>query len=309
MTKLTNKKIRWIIRRKEEGKKTNEQIAVGMKITPRRVQQIYQEYQETGTVPKLNRSRRPKTYLTEEQRQIIDEAFHEVYLGARLLRHHIRRRHEINIPHNKIHEYLLEKGYAKPNPKKQKKRKRCRYERKHSLSLLHGDWFEWDGGHICGFEDDASRKMLALMMFDAANGENTLEVFKKTEKTVERFNGYIVAVNTDRGTQFYANKQNKKGTSMTEFQKYLKSRGIRHIPSRRNNPQTNGKFERWIEEYKKHRDKFNSDAGFMAWYNNRLHGALKLEWAETPDEAFIRKMRPEILLGLFFENVGTIEEM
>lgn len=85
---------------------------------------------------------------------------------ARLLRHHIRRRHGTNIPQNKtlrqkaerivyphmgvllIHtthdtyngafcrnEYLLKKGHAKPNPsRKQKKRKRCRYERKHGLS-------------------------------------------------------------------------------------------------------------------------------------------------------------------------------
>ncbi len=78
---------------------------------------------------------------------------------------------------------------------------------------------------------------------------------------------------------------------MTEFQKYLAGRGIKHIPSRRNNPQTNGKFERWIEEYKKHRDKFESDLEFVDWYNDRLHGALKLEWAETPNEAFIRKLR------------------
>ncbi len=41
------------------------------------------------------------------------------------------------------------------------------------------------------------------------------------------------------------------------------------------------------------RDKFNSDQEFMNWYNNRLHGAIKLEWAETPNEAFIRKLRPE----------------
>ncbi len=163
MVRLTNKKIRWIIRRKTEGEKTNEQIAAAMKITPRRVQQLHQEYKATGTVPKLNKNRRPKTHLTEEQRQIIDGAHREVYLGARLLRHHIRRWPGINIPQNKIHEFLLEKGYAKPNPKKQKKRKRCRYERTHSLSLLHGDWFEWNDRHLCGFEDDASRKMLALM--------------------------------------------------------------------------------------------------------------------------------------------------
>ncbi len=68
----------------------------------------------------------------------------------------------MNVPRNKIHEYLLEKGYAKPNPKK---RKRCRYERKHSLSLLHGDRFEWNDRHLYGFEDDASRKILALMEF------------------------------------------------------------------------------------------------------------------------------------------------
>jgi len=309
MVRLTNKKIRWIIKRKVEGEKTNDQIATAMKITPRRVQQLYQKYNATGTIPKLNKNRRPKINLTDEQKQTIDKAFHEVYLGARLLRHHIRRRHEMNIPQNKTHEYLLKMGYAKPNPRKQKKRKRCRYERKHSLSLLHGDWFEWNGKHFCGFEDDASRKMLALMEFDAANGENTLKVFKETEKAVEGYNAYIAAVNTDRGTQFYANKQNKKGTSMTEFQKYLASRGIKHIPSRRNNPQTNGKFERWIEEYKKHRDKFESDTQFMNWYNDRLHGALKLEWAETPDEAFIRKLRPESLLGLFFEKVAIVKEM
>ena len=32
--------------------------------------------------------------------------------------------------------------------------------------------------------------------------------------------------------------------------------------------------------------------------------ALDLENAETPNEAFIRKLRPEVLLGLFFKNFG-----
>jgi len=84
----------------------------------------------------------------------------------------------------------------------------------------------------------------------------------------------------------------------------LKSRGIKHIPSRRNNPQTNGKIERWFREYLKHRHKFNSAYEFKEWYNDRIHGALKLEWCEIPDEAFIRKMRPESILGLFFKLNG-----
>ncbi len=309
MTKLTDKKIRWIIRRKMEGKKTNERISVAMKITPRRVQQLYQEYKATGIMPQLNPDRRPRAYLTKDQRQIVEQAYHEAYLGARLLRHHIRRHQGINIPQNKIQDHLLEKGYAKPNPKKQKKRKRCRYERRYSLSLLHGDWFMWNDRHVCGFEDDASRKMLALREFDAATGENSLCVFKEAERAVEEYNAYILAVNTDRGAQFYANTQNKKKTSMSEFQKYLKSVGIKHIPSRRNNPQTNGKFERWIQEFKKHRHRFDSSKEFMDWYNDRIHGALDLEAGETPNEAFIRKMRPEVLLGLFFKNVWTVKEM
>ena len=303
MTKLTNKKIRWIIRRKIEGKKTNKQISIAMKITERRVQQLYQEYKATGIMPQLNTERRPRTYLTDDQRQIVEKAYHEAYLGARLLRYHIRIRYGTNIPQNKIQDYLLEKGYSKPNPKKQKKRKRCRYEHRYSLSLLHGDWFVWKDRHVCGFEDDASRKMLALREFDAATGENSLHVFKEAERVVEEYNAYILAVNTDRGTQFYANTQNKKKTSMTRFQKYLKSRGIRHIPSRRNNPQTNGKFERWIQEFKRHRHRFESSKDFMEWYNSRIHGALDLEIGETPDEAFIRRMRPEVLLGLFFRNM------
>jgi transposase InsO family protein len=38
---------------------------------------------------------------------------------------------------------------------------------------------------------------------------------------------------------------------------------------------------------------------FVDWYNNeKPHGSLNLEIAETPGQAFIRKMRPEVWLGL-----------
>ncbi len=35
--------------------------------------------------------------------------------------------------------------------------------------------------------------------------------------------------------------------------------------------------------------------------NNRVHGALDLEYFETQNEAFIRKIRSENTLGMFFE--------
>ena len=40
---------------------------------------------------------------------------------------------------------------------------------------------------------------------------------------------------------------------------------------------------------------------FAEWYNNRVPGALNLEYFETPNDAFISNMRCENTLGMFFE--------
>lgn len=292
--------INWVLKKGE----TTEDVANIFKVSQRRIQQLVKIYKETGEYPVLNPKRRPKTHLTDDQKKVIKQAYSESYLGAKLLRYHIIRKYDQNIPQNKIHEYLLELGYARPDPKKQKKRKRCRYERKYSLSLVHADWLEYQGKYIIAYEDDASRKILSIGEFDNATTENAIIVLKEVEKQAQRFNGLIQAINTDRGSQFYPNKRDKNGRAESVYQNYLKSRGIKHIPSRRNNPQTNGKIERWFQEYQKHRHKFNSAYEFKEWYNDRIHGELKLEWCETHDEAFIRKMRPESILRLFFKING-----
>ena len=299
---LTQKKIDWIIRWKKNGKQTKE-IAIAQKISRRRVQQLYKEYKRTGKIPMLKKNRRPKKRLTEEEKQIIGKAYNEVFLGARLLRYHIKRYYRINIPHNRIHEYLLERGYAKENERKKRQRKRCRYERKHSLSLVHADWLEWMGKQVIAYEDDASRKVLSIGEFNSASTRNSIDVLNKAISEVKSYCGSINELNTDRGTQFFPNKKNKKGKAESKYLRYLEYVGIKHIPSRRSNPQTNGKVERWVQEYKRHRHRFNSAEEFMSWYNNRLHGSLDLENAETPNEAFMRKMRSECLLGMFYRNV------
>ena len=148
-------------------------------VSQRRVQQLVKIYRDTGEYPVLNPKRRPKRYLTDEEKDIIEEAHKIARLGARMLEHHIRKHYKVSIPHNKIHEYLTEKGLAKPNPRKQKKRKRCRYERKHSLSLIHMDWFEYNKKVII-VQDDASRCILAIGEFDHATGKNSISVLKET---------------------------------------------------------------------------------------------------------------------------------
>jgi len=50
-----------------------------------------------------------------------------------------------------------------PNPRKQQKRKRCRYDREHSGSLVHGDWHWTSVNHPNAIIrlDDALRMALA----------------------------------------------------------------------------------------------------------------------------------------------------
>lgn len=173
MTKLNVKKIRWIIRWKEKGMESGD-IAIAQKITPRRVNQLYAEYKRTGVMPVLKTDRRPMKELTENEKRTIEKAYGETFLCAKLLRHHIRVHYGLDVNHNRIHKHLLDTHKAEEDPKKKKKRTRCRYEREHSFSLVHGDWFEWEGKQVTGFTDDASRNILALGEFDEATGENTI---------------------------------------------------------------------------------------------------------------------------------------
>ena len=105
-------------------------------------------------------------------------------------------------------------------------------------------------------------------------------------------------MNTDRDSRFCSNKNS--GTSA--FEHYREREGIRHVPSRKGNPQTNGKLERLWLEYDRHRWRFDSLEAFLTGYNNRRHGALDYREGETPEAAFLRRSPPEAILGLFLKE-------
>ena len=166
--------IRQVVR---SGKKPSE-VAPVYEITVRRVQQLVQSYKKTGKMPELKPWRRPKTSLSDEQKEAIDKTFEETKLSARLLYYELKAR-GTKVPKNKLYEYLKGKGYVTPNPNKQKKRKRCRYERKHSGSLLHGDWHRTTEKHphCILWEDDASQRILAGGEFKSSNAINSIKTF------------------------------------------------------------------------------------------------------------------------------------
>ena len=303
MTRLSNCKIKQIIREVERDGKSPFQVAPDFKITVRRIQQIVRAYKRTGIVPKLNPNRRPKTELTPLQKKAIDSAWNETFLSAKLLYIELKNRRGIKIPKNKIYSYLKETGRTIPDPKKQKQRKRCRYERDHSGSLVHSDTHEINAGKskFCIlWLDDASRLILAGGEFETKEEKNSIETFKKAFEEAKKWNVKIRQVNTDHGSEYGAHRENGCG----QFAKVAENLDVEIVLSRIRNPQTNGKIERLWQEYERHRWRFKSFDDWKNWYNRRLHGALNLEWAESPLEAFQRKMLPEEMLGLFFQKSG-----
>lgn len=96
-----------------------------------------------------------------------------------------------------------------------------------------------------------------------------------------------------------------RGTSLCE--KYVERKRIKHVLSRKNNPQTNGKLERWFQEYIKHRERFETPEEFRNWYNKRIHGALNLEIGETSEEAFIKAKTRISVWNVLEEDGGLIK--
>ena len=256
----------------------------------------------------LNRMRRPKTELTEEEKELTDKAVKESGLtGAVHIRLYVDKHYNRKLPYNKIHKHLLKQGLSKEDNKKKKQRKYSKYERKHSFSLVHLDWHDSkviDGKHVCVVEDDASRKIICGGEFDNEEAEHNIKLIKKAIKIAfEKYSSVIRECSTDKGSQFYCNKSNSQGNrGRTDFELFLAEQGINHIPSRKNHPQTNGKNERWFRTYEEYRGRFKTFEEFVDWYNNKIHLGLNRKKGVTPNEAIGFKLQPEATLGLFFRR-------
>jgi putative transposase len=301
MVKIKNKrKLKWCLINYDRGEITQKWASWYLGITTRRFRQVYRIYKNTGEIPIIGGNiGRPKVQIPNEWKDIIRQEYEAFRLNALYLEKTIYARHQVRIPHNTIHRVMVELGFAKHDKNKQKRRKPwIRYERKHSLSAVHTDWYEskFNGKWVCTVLDDASRKLLAGKEFDNATEDNAITVLKEAiEKT--RYLYPINAVISDHGSQFYANKRDKKDRANHRFEEYLKENSIRQILCGVNHPQTNGKQEKWHDFYRIHRGRFSNLDDLIEWYNDRPHGALNLRMAETPNEAFIRRTRPEVWLG------------
>ena len=290
MRKLTNRKIRWIIRQLNKNTPIKE-IAAVMRVTERRIYQIQKQYRETGKPPELKRAGRKPKPIERKTEQIILNAYKTYKLSPVILEKLIERDYIIHIPHNTIYKVLLKHSLVEENMNKKKRRKWVRYERTHSMSLWQGDWKRLDEKWIIAFMDDSSRLITCYGVFDNATTENTIKVLK------EGFAEYGIPdeILTDHGTQFVAAKNREKAKH--SFKEFLEKNGVKHILTRINHPQTNGKIERFFGLMEQKLFEFNSIDEFVDWYNFvKPHMSLNFDELETPYQAFLRKLPAERVL-------------
>ena len=306
VTKLTEKKIRCIIQAKIRNESTKS-IAASMKLSESTVKRVWMHWINHKEPIPIKKPGRKKKETDAESEQLIIEVHEEQKLGARRLEKIIKFKYGIHIPHNRIHQVLIKNELANTNKNKKKRRKPwIRYERKHSLTAIHLDWHtcEINKKEVSVALDDSSRYILAGGEFDAATGENSISI------VMDVLNNYgeirkIEQVITDHGSQYYANKKDKHGSSESKFEAFLKEHGIRHIKAGIKHPQTNGKLEKWHDLYEKQRFKFDTFADFIKWYNTvRYHESLDTKhYLQTPENAFWARLPDGCKLNIFFKRM------
>lgn len=285
MRKLNQKKLKWIVKevtKRDEGVYT---IARKQNITKQHAYRVHKKYKDCKELKLLACGRKPKE-ISDKEREIVAKTYKEIRAGATMIEQFLDEK-GIHINHNRIHRILLEEGLAKHEPKKKNRRKWVRYERKHSNSLWHGDWFEFKGKNALLIIDDASRFIVHCQIYRQATMKSTCNGFIASLKY-----GKPKQFMSDHGCNFVSNEQEGKKFSESIFTELLSSYGIKHIKARVKHPQSNGKAERAIQTIKRLWLELGSLEKAVKHYNyKRPHRSLTNGKLRTPYQAFLEKSR------------------
>ena len=273
MKKLNKKKIKWIVKEVERRELGVWTIAHAQNITKQHAYRVAKKFKNRE--PEFNKPGRKSRLITDEEKKLVIETYNEIRASAVMIEQYLDEK-GIHIGHNRIHKILLEAKLAKEEQRKKNRRKWVRYERKHSLSLGHTDWFDYRGRQGIIFIDDASRFITSYGEFDNANTDNSLKVFRKGLRW-----GIYKQMMSDHGTQFE-----------NQFTESIKEAGTKHIKARVKHPQSNGKAERAIQTIKKLWNELGSLDKAIEHYNyKKPHMSLTNGKLRTPYQAFLEKKR------------------
>jgi putative transposase len=155
----------------------------------------------------------------------------------------IRKEYGIHFPHNRIHEYLVDRGFARSETSKRKQRKWSQYERAHSMSAGHIDRYEDAISElkICVNLDVSSRKILAINEFATINTENRITVERAIQEYGPRYP--LRELIMDHNSELGNHHRDENGDWDGGF-RHHKSKGIHPILAGVKYPQINGKVEK-----------------------------------------------------------------
>lgn len=285
MKKLNKRKIRWIVKEVNKRDMGIYTIAKLQDITPRHARRVHRKYSGVKDLIILKPGRRPKE-ITEQERKLIVKTYKEYFVGATMIEQILDEK-GIHIPHNKIHKILLEEGLAKQEKNKKRQRKWVRYERKHSLSLVHSDWAKYKRWNFILIEDDASRFITGYGRFKNATTKNTIKVLKQSLRW-----GKPKQFHSDHGSVYTSNDKRDSKSGESKFEKELEKLNIHQIYCRVKHPQGNGKMEKLIGTIKELWKKTGSFEKAVKIYNyKKPHRSLTNHKLRTPYQAFFDKMR------------------
>ena len=282
--KLSKSKLVETLRKLNDGKTVYQARKVA-DVSVRRVYQVKEAFDKTGKIPLIGEGiGRPCKPFEEWEIKLVKKAYKKYRVSADTLERLIERDFKKHIGHNRIHKILVYLGYAKRKPFKDIRKKKSKsYQRRHSLTAVHIDWHYFKGTWVFGVEDDASRKLLALVESKHESTDNSILGMEIALK-----HGQIKQCISDHGSTFTSNFAEAK----SRFREYLISKGIKSILCRIRHPRSNGKIEKWFQAYDRHRSAYKTVEEFLFWYNDlKPHKALNFDELETPSQAFIRKLR------------------
>jgi putative transposase len=298
MGKLTRGDVVEIVRRINNRDATIYSIAREFRVSPRWIREIRRRYRNGEELPGLRHVGRPPKPINPSEIDFIYACELQHHLHAIALEDKIEDTYGVHIPHNRLWKLLKMMGRVEDTPSKQRRRSWVRFERRHSNSLWQMDYSQlaykdW----LLVIIDDASRLIVGYTRVTDPTAKVAWETFLKAG---ERY-GYPRQLLTDHGSQFTKISRDAVGYLDERLLGFNKARvvKVKHIMSRVKHPQTGGKVERVFGTIKSKLKarwpdgdmEFDNLDEILVWYNtDKPH--MSLNKAETPIQAFIRKLRP-----------------
>ena len=252
-----------------------------------KIEQNYQEHGEDGL--KDHKPGRLFEPLSANFYELVVKEWRIYKCGARKL-HAIFKKKGFKVSLRKISQVLVNEGFQKPFPERQKPRKYKRYEWPIPNYMWHTDWHaikakKMKGKKILPYLDDCSRKIMGYILGAETTRNSLFALYGAIDKNLV----IPFILNSDRGSQFIPNKLDKNGKATHEFQVALEELGIIFVPSRRRHPQTNGKMEKFFYTLDKEFDeRFETLDDFIEYYND-VRPSEAVDYM-TPNEAYKKRL-------------------